>query len=88
MLFLQQGAMLHAMSHGFGEQRQSQFDVDHSEPGQCTQCLAYAGASNAASGSSLAIGLAYFVAQPVARFADRITGRTSRAYFSRAPPLV
>lgn len=88
MLFLQQGAMLHAMSHGFGEQRQSQFDVDHSEPGECTQCLAYAGASNAAPGSDKVSVLANFAAQAVARFADRITGRTLCAYFSRAPPLV
>jgi hypothetical protein len=89
ILFVQQGALLHAMSHVLAERTsQSQFDIGTGGAGHCSQCLAYADASGASLGSAPSIALEHFDAQPLALFADSIAWRTLCAYFSRAPPLV
>lgn len=88
MLFLQQGAMLHAMSHDFGARHQVQFDIDHGEPGDCIQCLAYAQASGAASGSSPTIAPLHLDTASITLPVEHFAARVPHAYLSRAPPLV
>lgn len=89
LLFLQQGAMLHAMSHAFGDGKtHSRLDVDHGEAERCVQCLAYTAASNAAAGSSPAFTLTQFGTPTAAPSIARIVSRVPCAYLSRAPPFV
>lgn len=86
---MQQGALLHAMSHVPTERTsQSQFDVGPSGAGYCSQCLAYVDAAGAAFGSAPAIVLERFDARPVAVAVDSISWRRLCVYLSRAPPLV
>jgi hypothetical protein len=88
ILFVQQGALLHAMSHVPAERTsQSQFDIGPGGAGHCSQCFAYVDAAGAALGSAPSLALEHFDAQPLALFADSIAWRRLCAYFSRAPPL-
>jgi hypothetical protein len=89
MLFVRQGALLHALSHVPAERTsQSHFDIGALGHGHCSQCLAFVDASSAAVGSSLSLALEHFHPQSIAFFPDSISWRKLCAYLSRAPPLV
>ena len=90
LLFAQQGAALHALSHlaegvpGAPAQSQQEKHLPHSLT--CDQCIAYAGIGSAAVSSPLAFDGSNAVAILAATVFFLIFASPLRAYRSRAPP--
>lgn len=89
LLFSQQGAAFHALSHQGeslpGHSRQDK-QLPHSPA--CDECLAYAGVGNAVAASSLFIPSATVHRQQVAANQPSALFQPVRLYRARAPPVL
>jgi len=87
LLFSQQGAALHALSHladSVSSQSQQEKHLPHSPA--CDKCVVYAGRGSAASSSPLAFGGQETTGVIAAAVLFLVLSSPLRAYRSRAPP--
>lgn len=87
LLFAQQGAAIHALSH-LSEPLSSTSPQDkhlpHSSP--CDKCVAYAGIGSAVAASELLIPSVTAHLLPVAAIQPTLLSQPARPYQARAPP--
>lgn len=87
LLFAQQGAALHALSH-LGEplptQSQQDKHLPHSQA--CEKCVVYAGVGSAVGASALTLPSCSVVAAHLASAATAFQPQATQPYLSRAPP--
>lgn len=87
LLFAQQGAAIHALSH-LGEALASQSQQDKHLPHSpaCDKCVVYAGAGSAVAASSLNIPAGTLHFRHIAASQPPLLSQPVRLYLARAPP--
>ncbi|MDO8891270.1 MAG: hypothetical protein Q7V00_05450 [Sulfurimicrobium sp.] len=87
LLFAQQGAAIHALSH-LGEPLPSHSQQDKKLPhsSACDKCVLYAGVGSAVAASSLIIPAGTAHALHVAAAQPALLSQLARLYHARAPP--
>ncbi|PWB58361.1 MAG: hypothetical protein C3F18_02765 [Nitrosomonadales bacterium] len=88
LLFAQQGAALHALSHlsePLSGTSQQDKHLPHSPA--CDKCVVYAGVGSALAASSLVIPAATLRLQPVAAIQPLLLSQPAPLYLARAPPV-
>ena len=86
LLFAQQGAAWHALSHVNGAPSHSQQDQKLPHGEQCTKCAAFSQLGAAFTSEAPIIDLATFTAVPPLPVAPQLYRLSLQAYQSRAPP--
>lgn len=86
LLFAQQGAAWHALSHTGGQAGHSQSDSKLPQGEQCTKCAAFSQLGSACVSSTPAINLAIFSHVVPQYAATQYSCLNLQAYQSRAPP--
>jgi len=87
LLFAQQGAAWHALSHTNSTARHSQSDQKLPHGEQCTKCAAFSQIGAAFTSAAPALALAIFQDVPPQYVASQSYRFTLQAYQSRAPPF-
>lgn len=88
LLFAQQGAAVHALSHlaePLPAQSQQDKQLPHSPA--CDKCVVYAGVGSALASSGLNIPSAAVHAQYIATTPPALLSQPARLYHARAPPV-
>lgn len=87
LLFAQQGAAIHALSH-LGEPLSSHSQQDKQLPHSpaCDKCVVYAGVGTALASSALAIPSAVARIPHLATTSPALLTQPARLYHARAPP--
>jgi hypothetical protein len=85
LLFTQQGAAVHALSHL--SERLSQQDKQLPHTPACDKCVVYAGAGAALAPSALAIPAVAAQTRHPALTRPALLSRMARPYHARAPPI-
>ncbi len=87
LLFAQQGAAMHALSHlGEALPAHSQQDKKLPHSPACDKCVVYAGVGGAVAASKLVIPSATVHVPPVAAIQPALPSQPARPYQARAPP--
>lgn len=87
LLFAQQGAAWHALSHVADSTRHSQSDPKLPHGEQCTKCAAFSQLGAACTSVAPSIDLATFSDTPPIHAATQVYRLSFLSYQSRAPPL-
>lgn len=88
LLFAQQGAAIHALSHlsePLPNHSQQDKHLPHSPA--CDKCVVYAGIGSAVAASKLIIPSDTLHALPVAAIQPALLSQPTRLYLARAPPV-
>lgn len=87
LLFAQQGAAIHALSH-LGEPLPTHSQQDKQLPHSpaCDECVVYAGVGGAVAASKLIIPSVTVHVLPVAAIQPALLSQPARPYQARAPP--